>query len=83
MLHSKGNMLPPLRTRADEAGQRVAERGRGDSRRIAAPAADNPWGAGVAFGQVGSVGFEGQIELEALRLFRLPLSVWVVKRRVP
>jgi hypothetical protein len=29
-------------------------------------------GAGVAFAQVGIVGFDGQIELEALRLFGLP-----------
>ena len=29
-------------------------------------------GAGVAFPQVGIVGFDGQIELEALRLFGLP-----------
>ncbi len=29
-------------------------------------------GAGVAFAQVGIVGFDGQIELDALRLFRLP-----------
>ncbi|MDN3564611.1 hypothetical protein ACFQY5_17870 [Paeniroseomonas aquatica] len=29
-------------------------------------------GAGVAFAQVGIVGFDGQIEVEALRLFGLP-----------
>ena len=29
-------------------------------------------GAGAAFAQVGIVGFHGQIELEALRLFGLP-----------
>jgi hypothetical protein len=29
-------------------------------------------GAGVAFAQVGIVGFDGQIELEALRLYGLP-----------
>ena len=29
-------------------------------------------GAGVVFAQVGIVGFDGQIQLEALRLFKLP-----------
>ncbi|MDT8267637.1 hypothetical protein RQ832_30630, partial [Roseomonas sp. DSM 102946] len=29
-------------------------------------------GAGVAFAQIGIVGFDGQIELEALRLYGLP-----------
>jgi hypothetical protein len=30
------------------------------------------FGCAVAFAQIGIVGFEGQIELEALRLFGLP-----------
>ena len=35
-------------------------------------------GAGVAFAQAGIVGFDGQIELEALRLFGLPGALCAV-----
>jgi len=31
-------------------------------------------GPGVAFAQIGIVGFDGQIELEALRLYGLPVG---------
>ena len=40
-------------------------------------------GAGVAFAQVGIVGFDGQIELEALRLFGLPEAAPAVLNGTP
>ena len=40
-------------------------------------------GAGVAFAQVGIAGFDGQIELEALRLFGLPEAAPAVLNEMP
>jgi len=48
------------------------DRRRDHGRRLAQPAHDGALGDAVAFAQIGVVGLDGQVELEALRLYGLP-----------
>ncbi len=55
-----------------ERALEVLDRRRDHGRRLAEPPHDGALGDAVAFAQIGIVGLDGQIELEALRLCGLP-----------
>jgi hypothetical protein len=66
-LHSNGNLLHAPRSAKNDAGHLVADGWRGNGRRAPEPKQTIRVGAWVAFAKVRIAGFDGQIELQALR----------------